>query len=180
MGIKLKTIIVGVGRPRVADPVGKRMSYRSWNQIIQRCTNPNNPGYKNYGGRGITVCERWLKYSNFVVDMGEPPVGYKIERKDNGAGYSPDNCIWADQTTQCRNRRNTKYVEINGKRIAAIAACEQHGLDIRTLRAVVQRDQSDWSEAFRLLLAKKRYADSLGRGDVADGRTPKAKRKAKR
>jgi len=75
-----------------------------WNHMLQRCTNPKNPGFKHYGGRGITVCERWLQFANFYADMGDPPPGLMIEREDNDKGYEPSNCVWADRITQNRNK----------------------------------------------------------------------------
>ena len=81
-------------------------TYAVWMHMKGRCENPNNNEYKNYGARGIKVCERWGSFDNFLADMGERPFGLSIERKDNDAGYNPDNCKWATSTEQTRNRRN--------------------------------------------------------------------------
>jgi hypothetical protein len=109
--IRLKTTH---GKSTVAE-------YKVYQGIQQRCYNPKNKAYYNYGGRGIRVCARWLEpngqgFINFLADMG-PRLGsgYTIERKDNEMGYSPENCVWADWYTQHSNRRNNVKVEIDGK-----------------------------------------------------------------
>lgn len=82
--------------------------YKTWEMMIQRCYNANYDSYKFYGGRGIIVCDKWLKFGRFFEDMGERPDGLSIDRVDNEKGYFKDNCIWATQTQQIRNRRIQK------------------------------------------------------------------------
>lgn len=80
--------------------------YRSWAAMRNRCTNPDNKGFKNYGGRGITVCERWMNsFENFYSDMGPRPDGFSIDRIDSDGNYEPSNCRWASMEVQVINRR---------------------------------------------------------------------------
>ena len=80
-------------------------SYSSWWHMIDRCMNLLSKNYKNWGGRGITVCERWKDINNFISDMGEKPFGFSIERIDVNGNYTPENCIWIENKLQSRNRR---------------------------------------------------------------------------
>jgi hypothetical protein len=87
---------------------GLTPEYNSWRGMIDRCTNPNADNYRYYGGRGIKVCEKWLAFDKFLVDMGErpqPKKQYSIERQNNSGNYEPDNCYWATKKTQANNRR---------------------------------------------------------------------------
>lgn len=83
--------------------------------MIQRCTNPKAVGFKRYGGRGISVCERWLTFANFLEDMGERPKGLFIERKDNNGNYEPGNCCWATKIEQARNTRRNRMLTFRGR-----------------------------------------------------------------
>lgn len=88
---------------------GRDKAYNTWAKMVQRCENPDNPDYKNYGGRGITVCEQWHDFRAFRFDMGaKPSAHHTIERVKNDEGYCPENCIWATRTVQARNRRARK------------------------------------------------------------------------
>jgi hypothetical protein len=85
-------------------------TYRIWHHVLQRCRNPNDAAYINYGGRGIKVCDRWLDFENFLADMGErPSPKHEITRKDNDGNYEPGNVEWStDAVAQSRNRRKFK------------------------------------------------------------------------
>lgn len=82
-----------------------------WAAMIQRCTNPNNKYFFNYGGRGINVCESWRKYKNFKNDMWPRPDGYTLDRIDNSLGYSKNNCKWSSYLEQSKNKRIYKWNE---------------------------------------------------------------------
>lgn len=73
--------------------------------MIRRCSDPNNIGYRYYGGRGIKVCERWLVFENFLADMGERPEGLTLDREDNDGHYEKGNCKWSTYSEQALNRR---------------------------------------------------------------------------
>ena len=87
----------------------KTPEYQVWCSMIKRCSNEKSTGYPDYGGRGITVCERWDKFENFLEDMGlRPGPLHSIERKDVNGNYEPENCKWASPTEQSRNTRKRK------------------------------------------------------------------------
>lgn len=89
--------------------------FRAWDSMIKRTTRPNHEAYKDYGGRGIGVCDRWMQFDNFYFDMGPCPEGYSLDRIDNNSGYELNNCRWADFKTQSRNKRNNRWIEYAGK-----------------------------------------------------------------
>ena len=115
--------------------------YNSWSGMIQRCNDPKSHIYKDYGARGITVCDRWLSYENFFEDMGVRPFNTSIERVDNFLGYNPGNCIWATKTEQGRNKRNNVFVEYKGETMVLSEACELSGVKYGTAHSRIQRGQ---------------------------------------
>lgn len=120
----------------LTEPHGKYGSptHRSWASMKARCLNPNNDFFENYGGRGITVCERWMKFSNFMADMGERPDGTSIERIDNNKGYQSDNCKWATREEQQNNTTRNRYLEFNGNRLTLAQWARKTGIDTSTLQ----------------------------------------------
>lgn len=90
--------------------------YNIWSGIKGRCLNPNNTAYSNYGGRGITLCERWVDFNMFASDMGARPKGMSVDRIDNDKGYSPENCRWASPKEQANNSRQNRLIEFKCER----------------------------------------------------------------
>lgn len=88
----------------------KSTEYRIWSTMWQRCTNQKHDAYPYYGGRGISVCERWKSFENFFADVGPRPRGLTLDRIDGNANYEPGNCRWATFSEQMRNRRSTIFV----------------------------------------------------------------------
>ena len=89
--------------------------YNNWVDMKQRCFNKNNPRYKDWGGRGITVCKRWMIFENFLADMGEKPKGKTLDRKDNDGNYCKKNCRWATREEQQNNTRQNRIIIYKGK-----------------------------------------------------------------
>lgn len=90
--------------------------------MLERCRNPQHTHFEHYGGRGIRVCDRWLKFENFLADMGEPPKGYTLDRERVDEGYHPGNCRWVDGSTQAKNKRSRTTVALAKLDDAALEA----------------------------------------------------------
>lgn len=114
-----KSTSCGCGRVRHGHSRGRNQSdtYQTWRNMVRRCTDPSNKDFKNYGARGITFCSRWLRFDNFLEDMGEKPDGLTLERKDNDGPYSPENCKWATRFEQRHNRRDAAKSALTGEHI---------------------------------------------------------------
>jgi len=123
--------------------LSKHPLYGTWGNIKQRCLNPNNGHYAHYGGRGITICERWKNsFKNFLEDMGEKPdSNYSIERINNDKGYSRENCKWATTKEQLFNRTNTLRYLYKGKNLTLKDWSKETGIKYQTL---LRRSYSNW------------------------------------
>lgn len=109
-------------------------TYAIWAAMWARCTNPAHSAFQHYGGRGISVCERWKSFENFLADMGEQPNGFSIERKDVMGDYSPGNCKWSTAEEQANNKRNSVFVTVNGKTQTYSQWARELGVDPGVLR----------------------------------------------
>lgn len=139
------------------DPI-----YSVWSSMLARCLNKNCAAYKNYGGRGISVCDRWMKFENFYSDMGDPPAGMSLDRTNNDLGYSPENCCWADRKSQNRNRRSVKLLTINGIEKPVFEWGDAAGL---SRAAVRQRLLKGWSPEEAVLTPKIVLRKGIKRGE---------------
>ena len=108
-------------------------TYRAWANMRSRCGNPKTKNYSDYGGRGITVCDRWAVFENFLADMGVAPPGLMLDRKDNDKGYNKDNCRWATRAVQNRNQRSNRFLEYNGEVLCLADWEKKLGLGVSTL-----------------------------------------------
>lgn len=120
----------------------KTATYQAWRGMRDRCENPSNSSYKNYGGRGIKVCQRWLEsFENFFADMGARPTAkHSLDRfPDQDGDYEPKNCRWATWTEQQRNKRNNSLLTYNGKTQCISAWAEEKGISPAVLYARICR-----------------------------------------
>lgn len=110
-------------------------TYHTWENMKARCLNSKNTHYENYGGRGITVCERWMKFENFLEDMGERPENKTLDRVDNDGNYEPSNCRWATKKQQQSNRKVTRFVSYKGKKRVLSELVDELGLKYNTVNS---------------------------------------------
>jgi len=104
-------------------------THRIWKSMLLRTRSNYPTSFKNYKGRGIDVCDRWLKFENFYKDMGPRPKGKEIDRRDNNKGYYPDNCRWVSRTINSRNKRSNKIISFNGKSQCLSEWAEEIGMN---------------------------------------------------
>lgn len=114
--------------------------YSIWSMMIQRCNNPNHPPYPSYGGRGISVCARWLKYEAFLEDVGRrPSPDLTLDRIDNNGNYEPGNIRWATRKEQARNRRSSHLITAFGTTATMAEWVDKTGINQGTLSSRLNR-----------------------------------------
>lgn len=122
--------------------MSKTRIYRNWHAMRQRCTNPTHSHYSRYGGRGITICERWMTFENFLADMGECEDGMTLDRIDNERGYEPGNCRWATRQQQSNNRGDNVRLTHEGQTKTLAEWGRETGLG---KNVILKRLASGWS-----------------------------------
>lgn len=122
--------------------VNRTGAYETWRHMKDRCLNNKTGCYLDYGGRGIKIDEKWLKFENFLSDMGNRPKGKTLDRIDNNKGYYKENCRWATYEQQANNRRNTRFLIYNGKRQSVKQWADELGIKYSSLRGRLDGGQS--------------------------------------
>lgn len=147
----------------------KRKTHNAWSSLQNRCLNPYDRGYKNYGGRGITVCKRWLGkkgFINFLSDMGEAPLHLSLDRIDNNKGYSPKNCRWTDRKTQRNNQRQgekgmIRLISIGKQTLCLLDWCKE--FEIKERGVYKNMHLKGWDPKLALLFAKTKKERNIMR-----------------
>lgn len=122
---------------------GPSPEYITWANMIQRCTNPKHPRFNDYGGRGITVCDRWLTFENFYEDMGQRPQGLTLDRYPNINGnYEKSNCRWGTDLEQGEGKRNNAMLTYKGETLSRPAMARKYNVSRGLLKGRVQRGWS--------------------------------------
>ncbi len=141
---------------QIVHGLGGTPEHKSWANMIQRCTNPSVERYPRYGGRGITVCQRWREFVNFLADMGpRPSTGHSIERDDTNGNYEPSNCRWATAKEQAQNKTNNVRVVLRGEPMILIEALKIIGVEPSAFSNYVRRASKTHQEAIEYYLIRK-------------------------
>ena len=141
-----------------------RPEYLAWCNMRYRCTNPENDMYQSYGGRGITVCDRWLGangFKNFYSDMGKKPMAkdgekYQLDRIDVNGPYCPENCRWVTAIENSHNKRNNVFVVIFGDTYCVSEACRLFGINRTTVTESIRLRGKTPDEAFADALERRK------------------------
>jgi len=133
------------------------LTHKRWRAMRSRCLNPSASNYANYGGRGITICDRWSDFESFLADMGEcPGPEMTIERLHNSRGYEPGNCIWATKLTQARNTSANRLLTHGGEALCVAEWAEKLSINPRT---IISRLEKGWSDERALTTPVRAHKD---------------------
>ena len=128
--------------------------HKAWKNMKQRCLNPNNKRYSDYGGRGITICDRWLNLDNFLADMGSRPTAkHSLDRIDNDGDYQKDNCKWSTRVEQENNKRSNRLITIGCVALTIAQWEKKMGFN---KNIILDRLRAGWSE-FAAVMTPVRY-----------------------
>lgn len=151
LALRPKPMKDGRGAHLYKHGLSKTPEHKIWFKMRARSLNPNSVNYERYGGRGITVCERWNSFEAFLADMGPRPSNrHSLERTDNLLGYFPENCKWATNLDQANNKRNNVMRTFQGRTQSVAAWCRELGLNYALTRQRIYRDKWTPERAFRL------------------------------
>lgn len=145
--------------------------YRTWDSMRQRCTNLKKKRYRDYGGRGITICARWYKFDLFFEDMGNRPEGTSLDRIDVNGNYEPANCRWATKREQYENMRSNNWVEYHGRKEILNTFLGEFGLSPGSYYYHTVRKGRTPEEAIDSCIASKgdrkgKYRETCRRGHI--------------
>jgi len=138
-------------RQKTHGQAGVTSEYNTWSSMKERCLNSNNPNYKRYGGRGITVCEKWLNFEGFFEDMGvKPTPKHTIDRINNDGNYEQSNCKWATRKEQANNRSSNRIISLNGYNKTVSQLCD--ALNLKRTNVSYRINKGNWSnkDAFEI------------------------------
>lgn len=121
------------------QPKSSSKAYETWKQMRHRCMRPLHKQYAAYGGRGIKVCKRWLKFENFFKDMGHPPPNKSLDRINNNKGYKPSNCRWATKSEQNNNKRTNVLITFNNQTLNITQWSKKLGISDSTIGSRIQK-----------------------------------------
>lgn len=120
----------------------RSLTYKSWESMKSRCLCKTHKSYSNYGGRGIMVCDSWMRFENFYADMGERPAGTSLDRIDNNGNYEPGNCRWSTHSEQQNNKRTCVWLEHNGDRLNVSQWARKLGINRKTFIVRLKKNKT--------------------------------------
>jgi hypothetical protein len=154
----------GIYPHKIKHGMSESPTYNSWRSMVSRCKYPRHTSFAYCGGRGISVCERWLIFSNFLADLGSrPSLEHSVDRIDNSGNYEPGNCRWATRAEQQRNMNQTIRITIDGETMCATDWAERVGIKPSTVLARITKMKWDPVDAVTTPLQLNQWAEGRRR-----------------